>query len=254
MLKSVQLELESNLSPVHSGLCFSSIGNEYFADHTQTGALFGKQGQKGVPLLEGKIDEPLSTVTSMKIGVLALQGDFDAHRRRLEELGAKVVLVKKPEQLDEIDGLVIPGGESSTFLKLLGEEGLAKLKDFVRVKPTFGTCAGCILLATEVENPKQSGLGSLDITVRRNAYGRQIDSSIREGRFLNEPAEMVFIRAPKIERVGDGVEVIATEGEDEVPVLVRKGKTLAATFHPELSDDRRVHQYFLDMVRNARPS
>jgi len=204
--------------------------------------------------LEGKIDEPLSTVTSMKIGVLALQGDFDAHRRRLEELGAKVVLVKKPEQLDEIDGLVIPGGESSTFLKLLGEEGLAKLKDFVRVKPTFGTCAGCILLATEVENPKQSGLGSLDITVRRNAYGRQIDSSIREGRFLNEPAEMVFIRAPKIERVGDGVEVIATEGEDEVPVLVRKGKTLAATFHPELSDDRRVHQYFLDMVRNARPS
>jgi len=204
--------------------------------------------------LEGKIDEPLSTVTSMKIGVLALQGDFDAHRRRLEELGAKVVLVKKPEQLDEIDGLVIPGGESSTFLKLLGEEGLAKLKDFVRVKPTFGTCAGCILLATEVENPKQSGLGSLDITVRRNAYGRQIDSSIREGRFLNEPAEMVFIRAPKIERVGDGVEVIATEGEDEVPVLVRKGKTLAATFHPELSDDRRVHQYFLDMVRKGKPS
>jgi len=204
--------------------------------------------------LEGKIDEPLSTVTSMKIGVLALQGDFDAHRRRLEELGAKVVLVKKPEQLGEIDGLVIPGGESSTFLKLLGEEGLAKLKDFVRVKPTFGTCAGCILLATEVENPKQSGLGSLDITVRRNAYGRQIDSSIREGRFLNEPAEMVFIRAPKIERVGDGVEVIATEGEDEVPVLVRKGKTLAATFHPELSDDRRVHQYFLDMVRKGKPS
>src|ERR1700691_978338 len=127
----------------------------------------------------------------MKIGVLALQGDFDAHRRRLEELGAMVVLVKKPEQLDEIDGLVIPGGESSTFLKLLGEEGLAKLKDFVRVKPTFGTCAGCILLATEVENPKQSGLGSLDITVRRNAYGRQIDSSIREGQFRNEPVEMV---------------------------------------------------------------
>ena len=190
----------------------------------------------------------------MKIGVLALQGDFDAHRRRLEELGASVVLVKKPEQLDEIDGLVIPGGESSTFLKLLGEEGLAKLRDFVRAKPTFGTCPGCILLATEVENPKQSGLGSLDITVRRNAYGRQIDSSIREGRFLNEPAEMVFIRAPKIERVGDGVEIIATEGEDEVPVLVRKGKTLAATFHPELSDDRRVHQYFLDMVKNGKPS
>jgi 5'-phosphate synthase pdxT subunit len=182
----------------------------------------------------------------MKIGVLAMQGDFDAHRRRLEELGAEVVLVRKPEQLDEVDGLIIPGGESGTFLKLLGEQGLAKLKDFVHVKPTFGTCAGCILLATDVENPKQTGLGALDITVRRNAYGRQIDSSIRDGRFLNEPIEMVFIRAPKIERVGEGVEVIATEGKD--PVLVRRGKTMAATFHPELSDDRRIHQYFLDLV------
>jgi 5'-phosphate synthase pdxT subunit len=192
----------------------------------------------------------------MKIGVLALQGDFDAHRRRLEELGAEVVLVKKPEQLDTIDGLIIPGGESGTFLKLLGEDGLAKLKDFVRVKPTFGTCAGCILLAAEVENPKQTGLGALDITVRRNAYGRQIDSSIREGRFLGEPVEMVFIRAPKIERTGKDVEVIATEGsgEDMVPVLVRKGNTLAATFHPELSDDRRIHQYFLDLVENWKRS
>ena len=192
----------------------------------------------------------------MKIGVLALQGDFDAHRRRLEELGAEVVLVKKPEQLQDIDGLVIPGGESGTFLKLLGPDGLAKLKDFVRAKPTFGTCAGCILLATEVENPKQAGLGALDITVRRNAYGRQIDSSIREGLFLNEPIEMVFIRAPKIERVGEGVEVIATEGKDkdEVPVLVRKGKTLAATFHPELSADPRIHKYFLELVANGKHS
>jgi len=191
-------------------------------------------------------------IGSMKIGVLALQGDFDAHRKRLEELGAEVVLIKKPDQLDEIDGLVIPGGESGTFLKLLGEDGFGKLKDFVRVKPTFGTCAGCILLATDVENPKQAGLGALDITVRRNAYGRQIDSSIREGRFLDEPIEMVFIRAPKIERVGEGVEVIATEGSDKVPVLVRKGKTMAATFHPELSDDPRIHQYFLDVIENDR--
>lgn len=182
----------------------------------------------------------------MKIGVLALQGDFDAHRRRLEELGAEVLLVKKPEQLDEIDGLVIPGGESGTFLKLLGDAGFEKLKDFVRAKPTFGTCAGCILLASDVENPKQAGLGALDITVRRNAYGRQIDSSIREGQFQDLPIEMVFIRAPKIERVGKGVEVIATEGES--PVLVRQGKTLAATFHPELSDDSRIHQYFLELV------
>jgi 5'-phosphate synthase pdxT subunit len=188
----------------------------------------------------------------MKIGVLALQGDFDAHRRRLEELGTEVVLVKKPQQLDDIDGLVIPGGESSTFLKLLGEEGFAKLKDFVRVKPTFGTCAGAILLANEVENPKQAGLGALDITIRRNAYGRQVDSSIREGQFLSDPIEMVFIRAPKIERVGEGVQVVATEGND--PVLVRKDNTLAATFHPELSDDSRIHRYFLDLIAKGNHS
>jgi 5'-phosphate synthase pdxT subunit len=186
----------------------------------------------------------------MTIGVLALQGDFDAHRRRLEELGAEVVLVKKPEQLAGLAGLVIPGGESSTFLNLLGEEGFAKLKNFVRAKPTFGTCAGAILLANEVENPKQAGLGALDITIRRNAYGRQVDSSIREGKFLNDPIEMVFIRAPKIERVGQGVEVVATEGRDAV--MVRKGKTLAATFHPELSDDARIHRYFLDLVANGK--
>jgi pyridoxal 5'-phosphate synthase pdxT subunit len=182
----------------------------------------------------------------MTIGVLALQGDFDAHRRRLEELGATVVLVKKPEQLDQIDGLVIPGGESSTFLKLLGKEGFAKLKEFVLTQPTFGTCAGAILLASQVENPYQPGLGALDITVRRNAYGRQVDSSIREGQFHNSPIEMVFIRAPKIERVGKNVEVIATEGKD--PVLVKQGRTLAATFHPELSDDPRVHEFFLRLV------
>ena len=193
------------------------------------------------------------------IGVLALQGDFDAHRRRLEELGAEVVLVKRPEQLDQIDGLVIPGGESGTFLKLLGEEGFNKLKDFVRAKPTFGTCAGAILLATEIDNPKQAGLGALNIRIRRNAYGRQVDSSIREGKFLTElegkltesPLEMVFIRAPKIEQVGDGVEVLATQGAD--PVVVRQGKTMAATFHPELSEDLRVHQAFLDLCASTLP-
>jgi pyridoxal 5'-phosphate synthase pdxT subunit len=188
--------------------------------------------------------------TASTIGVLALQGDFDAHRRRLEELGAKVVLVKKPEQLDEIAGLIIPGGESGTFLKLLGDEGFEKLKQFVRLKPTFGTCAGAILLAGEVENPQQAGLGAIDITIRRNAYGRQIDSSIREGKLSGSPLEMVFIRAPKISRVGPGVEVIATEGKDNLPVAVRQGTAMAATFHPELSDDTRVHQAFLDLVAN----
>ena len=185
----------------------------------------------------------------MKIGVLALQGDFDAHRKRLEELGAEVVLVKKPEQLDEIDGLVIPGGESGTFLNLLGEAGFEKLKQFVRVKPTFGTCAGAILLANEVENPRQVGLGALDIRIRRNAYGRQIDSSIRTGKLGDSPLEMVFIRAPKIERVGPDVEVVATEGSD--PVAVRQGRVMASTFHPELSDDTRLHRVFLDLVRNG---
>jgi len=190
------------------------------------------------------------------IGVLALQGDFDAHRRRLEELGAEVVLVRKPEQLDSVDGLVIPGGESGTFLKLLGDAGLEKLKQFVRQKPTFGTCAGAILLAAEVENPAQTGLGALNIRIRRNAYGRQIDSSIREGKFfesgVESPLEMVFIRAPRIEHVGGGVEVLATEGSD--PVAVRQGRAMAATFHPELSDDVRMHRVFLDLVRNgAKP-
>jgi 5'-phosphate synthase pdxT subunit len=187
----------------------------------------------------------------MKIGVLALQGDFDAHRRRLEELGAEVVLVRKPEQFDEIDGLVIPGGESTTFLKLLGQDTFHKLDDFVHSKPTFGTCAGAILLAREVENPHQPGLNALDITIRRNGYGRQIDSTIVEAASAlgGDPLEMVFIRAPRIERIGEGVEVLAKRGDD--PVLVRKGSVMAATFHPELSDDTRVHEEFLKLVKNG---
>ena len=203
--------------------------------------------------------------TAPKIGVLALQGDFDAHRRRLEELGAEVELVKKPEQLDHLDGLIIPGGESGTFLKLLGPAGFEKLKQFVKLKPTFGTCAGAILLAAEVENPPQAGLGALNIRIRRNAYGRQIDSSIRQGKFLERltsgdphdaalrasPLEMVFIRAPKITRLGENVEILATEGAD--PVAVRQGRAMAATFHPELSDDTRIHRAFLDLVRNGAP-
>ncbi len=188
----------------------------------------------------------------MTIGILAIQGDFDAHRRRLEQLGAPTLLVKKPEQLDAVDALVIPGGESTTFLKFLEQGGfLEKLRDFVRAKPAFGTCAGAILLAREVENPPQASLGALDVRIRRNAYGRQIESSIRFGktRLGEEPLEMVFIRAPRFERVGEGVEVLATDGDD--PVLVRQGKLLAATFHPELSPDTRVHAAFLDLVRNG---
>src|SRR5689334_1333843 len=184
----------------------------------------------------------------MKIGVLALQGDFDAHRRRLEELGADVVLVKKPEHFDDISALVIPGGESTTFLKLLGDEGFQKLRDFVQVKPTFGTCAGAILLARDVINPPQKGLGVLDVSIRRNAYGRQLDSHIiaEPTKLGGDPLEMVFIRAPKFEQLGPRVEVLAREGND--PVLVRDKQVLAATFHPELSEDKRVHEYFLKEV------
>lgn len=188
----------------------------------------------------------------MKIGVLAIQGDYEAHKARLEQLGAAVTLVRKPEELDMIDAIVIPGGESSTFLNFLAERGfLEKLRQFVRTKPTFGTCAGAILLAKEVENPPQQSLGALDIRIRRNAYGRQIDSSIREAstKLSGGPLEMVFIRAPKIVEAGKGVEVLATESGD--PVLVREGKIMAATFHPELSTDTRVHQEFLKLVTSG---
>ncbi|MDR3754305.1 MAG: pyridoxal 5'-phosphate synthase glutaminase subunit PdxT [Terracidiphilus sp.] len=186
-----------------------------------------------------------------KIGVLALQGDFEAHAQRLRELGAEAVEVRKPEQLDALDGLVIPGGESSVFLLLLGEAGFQKLTSFVYARPVFGTCAGCILLAHEVLNPAQKGIGALDITVRRNAYGRQIDSIILEGpsKLPGGPLEQVYIRAPRIERVGPKVEVLAMR--DQHPVLVRQGKILAATFHPEMGKDPRVHALFVKMVEES---
>jgi len=187
-----------------------------------------------------------------KIGVLALQGAFEVHARRLAELGAATTLVRKPEQLAELDALVIPGGESTTFLKHLERAGFYDALDaFVHSKPVFGTCAGCILLAKEVENPTQASFGVLDITVQRNAYGRQNDSAIltSETSLPGGPLEMVFIRAPRIRRLGPGIEVLATREGD--PTLVRQGRLLAATFHPELTDDLRVHQLFLEIVRGA---
>lgn len=184
----------------------------------------------------------------MRIGVLAVQGDYDAHCRIIERLGANSFYVRKPEELDRAEGLVIPGGESSTFLKFLQHNGFFdKLKSLVRARPTFGTCAGAILLANEVVGPEQPCLGALDVSIRRNAYGRQIESSIRRGTYQEASLEMLFIRAPKIERVGRYVEVLAREGDD--PVLVREKNVLAATFHPELTDDTRVHEAFLDLVR-----
>lgn len=185
-----------------------------------------------------------------RIGVLAIQGDYDAHAVALREAGAEAVLVRKPEELATIDGLIIPGGESTTFLKFLARDGfLSALQDFVQQKPTFGTCAGCILLAKEVVNPAQESLAVLDATVERNAYGRQIDSAILDAdtRLEGGPLEMVYIRAPRIVKTGADVEVLAER--DGFPVLVRQQHILAATFHPELSADRRVHQLFVDLVR-----
>ncbi len=183
----------------------------------------------------------------MIIGVLALQGDYSAHAKCLQALGATVQLVRQPEQLDLIAALIIPGGESSAFLKLLEHDNFfAKLLSFVHHKPTFGTCAGAILLARHVENPAQKCLGALDVSVRRNAYGSQRQSTIHMGETVlgGNPLEMIFIRAPRIVRIGLDVEVLAKCGDD--PVWIRQGHLMAATFHPELSIDYRVHAEFLN--------
>jgi 5'-phosphate synthase pdxT subunit len=188
-----------------------------------------------------------------RIGVLSIQGDYAAHAAALRESGAEPVLVRKREELAGLDGLIIPGGESTTFLKFLERDGfLADLKTFVAEKPAFGTCAGCILLSSEVLHPPQASLAVLDATVERNAYGRQVDSSIEVAptKLGDAPLEMVYIRAPRIVKTGADVEVLAER--DGYPVLVRQGHLLAATFHPELSTDRRVHQYFVEMVRQQQ--
>ena len=184
-----------------------------------------------------------------RIGILALQGDADAHARALSESGARVASVLLPAQLDGLDGLVIPGGESSTLLKLAARDGMFEaLKRFAAAMPVFGTCAGCILLARRVARPEQPSLGVLDAMVERNAYGRQIDSTIvmLPTALPGGPLETVYIRAPRIAATGPDVEVLARRDGD--PVLVRSGHILAATFHPELSADRRVHRLFVDMA------
>jgi 5'-phosphate synthase pdxT subunit len=184
-----------------------------------------------------------------RVGVLALQGDFEAHERALRSAGADPVEVRSAEQLAGVDALVIPGGESTTMLKLIDQEGLFEpLRDFGARRPIFGTCAGAILLASEVTNPPQQSLGLMDIGVERNAYGRQLDSRIAhlkpEG--LEGDLEAVFIRAPIIRRVGQDAKVLARYNGD--PVLVEQGRHLAATFHPELTADARLHRLFLEKV------
>jgi 5'-phosphate synthase pdxT subunit len=194
----------------------------------------------------------LTQATRPRIGVLAIQGDYAAHAEALANVGAEPIEVRKPEELADIDGLILPGGESTTMLRFLEKhQFFDALKDYCNIHPVFGTCAGTILLAREVRHPAQRSLGILDAVVERNAYGRQIDSTIllADTSLGGSPLEMVFIRAPRIAEVGPDVEVLAErEGS---PALVRQGNVLAATFHPELSSDRRVHKAFVETVTEA---
>jgi pyridoxal 5'-phosphate synthase pdxT subunit len=189
----------------------------------------------------------------VKIGILAVQGDFAAHAAMLKELGVDAVEIRAPEALQSCDGLILPGGESTTQLQFLQEEGLdeAIRKFAAQQRPIFGTCAGAILLANEVKNPTQGSLALLDITTLRNGYGRQVHSDVVTGptTLKDEPLEMVFIRAPLVERVGPNVKVLAEYAGK--PVLVQKGNVLAAAFHPELTKDSTVHRHFLQMVEHG---
>jgi len=188
--------------------------------------------------------------SELKIGILAVQGDFEAHAAMLARLGAESAEVRTAAQLEGCDGLILPGGESTTQLQFLGEEGLAEaIGRFAKQGGAiFGTCAGAILLATQVENPRQDSLKLLDMTVLRNAYGRQIASDVVSGptKLKKEPLEMVFIRGPIIERTGPDVAVLAEYAGK--PALVQRDNILAATFHPELTDDTTVHEHFLGLV------
>ena len=203
------------------------------------------------------------------VGILAVQGDFELHAKMLERLGAPWKLVKRASDLEEVGGLIMPGGESTTMLKFLASangrgESMAGTAQRVAPtlreaicqfadsgKPVFGTCAGAILLAKEVLNPPQERLGLIDITIERNAYGRQIDSAVRKGEcpeLSAQPVEMVFIRAPIIRRVGEGVRVLGrAEG---LPVFVEQDNILAATFHPELTEDEIIHRYFCKKINH----
>jgi 5'-phosphate synthase pdxT subunit len=188
----------------------------------------------------------------MKIGILAVQGDFEAHARVLVRLGTEYVFVRTPDDLAECRGLILPGGESTTHMKLLAETGLdaAIRKMAAEGGAFFGTCAGAILLARRVKGPEMASLGLMDITVVRNAYGRQLASDVflLPTKLRPEPLEMVFIRAPIIDSVGQDVAVLAERNGK--PVLVEQGQAMAATFHPELTPDTRIHERFLKLIQN----
>ena len=192
----------------------------------------------------------------MRVGVLALQGDFALHAKALGKCGVEAVEVRKPSELDDVEGLIIPGGESTTLLKLMHAWNFTSAIETLHGagKPIFGTCAGLIILAREVESPSQFSLGLIDVTVERNAYGRQRESFEASGVARLDagpiPLEMVFIRAPRIRRLGPSVQVLAEHRGE--PVMARQGRVLVATFHPELTDNTTVHRYFCDLVGRAR--
>lgn len=194
----------------------------------------------------------------MRIGILAVQGDFEAHAAMLRSLGAESVEVRTVADLQDCDGIILPGGESTTQLQFLQEEGLfdAIQKFSAEGRAVFGTCAGAILLAQQVKNPEQASLGLLDMTILRNGYGRQLASDVFLGptQLKKEPLEMVFIRGPIIESVGPGIRVLAEYAGK--PTLVQMDNVLAATFHPELTDDTTVHEHFLEMAaeRTEKPA
>jgi 5'-phosphate synthase pdxT subunit len=187
---------------------------------------------------------------AMKVGIVAIQGDYEAHAKMLERLGVEHRFVRRPDELIGLAGVILPGGESSTHLKVMTEEGLFDaLKQFAADGGAFfGTCAGAILLAREVHGPAQASLGLLDISILRNGYGRQLASDVHLGptKLRKEPLEMVFIRAPIIESTGAEIEVLAEDAGH--PVLVQQGRVLAATFHPELTNDTAVHEHFLAVI------
>lgn len=199
----------------------------------------------------------MESSTNRVVGVLALQGDYAEHGRMLERIGCRSRQVRRVDELEGLAALIIPGGESTTMLKFIEEGGLTEplRKLYADGSALYGTCAGAILLAKEVTSPRQASLGLMDLTVERNGYGRQMDSHVAEEpcpELGSAPLPMVFIRAPIIRRVGKGVTVLARHRGE--PVLVRQGRLLVSTFHPELSDDERVHRYFIERVVGARPS
>jgi len=192
----------------------------------------------------------------VKIGILAVQGDFEAHATMLAGMGIDTVKVRTPADMNGFDGLILPGGESTTQLQFLQEEGLYEtIKRFAADgHAVLGTCAGAILLATDVQNPKQESLGLLDMTVLRNGYGRQVASDVftAKSTLKSDPLEMVFIRGPIIDHTGPGVEILAKHAGK--PAMVQKGRLLATTFHPELTSDTTVHEYFVKLAAESSKS